>query len=258
MLQITLPVIVVCFNPSGAASRHKNTRDQQMRLAATPGVVPYTVELAYGDAPFAVTSAQDAHHLQLRLRGDTSEPPLWHKTNLINLAVERLLPRNWQAYAHVDAEIIFKDSSWALQAAHMLTNGTADALQPFDFICERGRNYTSAAAWYFHGHHETFAQSAMSARELLELANVAHPGFSWAFNRKAHGAGLPDFAITGGDDIVISYAMLGGKGWYVNHFGVFGSAVTTRDWQLLAEGGGLRCWLHFACAPRKLGEPHDR
>ena len=66
----SLPVILVCFNPAGFASRWASVRAQQARLAATEGVTAYTVELAYGDDAFHVTSSANAHHLQLRLPAD--------------------------------------------------------------------------------------------------------------------------------------------------------------------------------------------
>lgn len=63
----SLPVVLVCYNPAGFASRWANTLAQQARLEATRGVDLYTAELAYGDEPFRVTSSFDVRHLQLRL-----------------------------------------------------------------------------------------------------------------------------------------------------------------------------------------------
>lgn len=44
-----------------------------------------TVECQLGDRPFFITSASDPHHVQVR-----SKSELWHKENLLNLAISRL------------------------------------------------------------------------------------------------------------------------------------------------------------------------
>ena len=46
-----------------------------------------TVECQLGDRPFFITSATDPHHVQVR-----SKSELWHKENLLNLAISRLPP----------------------------------------------------------------------------------------------------------------------------------------------------------------------
>lgn len=61
-----LHTIIVCFNPANYTIRPASVRGQQKRLAATAGVIAYTVELAYGGAPFSVTDASNPRHLQLR------------------------------------------------------------------------------------------------------------------------------------------------------------------------------------------------
>jgi hypothetical protein len=125
-----LHVITVCFNPANFSTRITHTLEVQDRMSHTPGVIHYTAELVYGDALHRVTDASNPRHLQLRLRGDDLEPPLWHKENLINLVVRKLLPPDWKAVAWLDAELTFENPSWALQTMHLISDGRADMVQP--------------------------------------------------------------------------------------------------------------------------------
>ena len=55
---------------------------------------------------------------------------MWHKENLINLAVERLLPSDWKAVAWVDAEVEIESPTFALDTLKIL-NGHRDIVQLF-------------------------------------------------------------------------------------------------------------------------------
>ena len=213
-------MIVVCFNPGGFASRWANTRALQARLGATEGVEVFTAELAYGEQAFRVTAAGDARHLQLRLRGDDAEPPLWHKLNLVNLAVARLLPPTWRAFAYVDAEVSFGNPRWAVEALHALTRGGVDVLQPFSTVFTLGSSMASLAA----------------VALLPSLAHLRpHAGYAWALSRLAYTrmGGLFDLTISGGDDSVIGLACADnpvGRAYFNGTWGEFGSRSFSRDW----------------------------
>jgi hypothetical protein len=86
----------------------------------------YIVELAYGNQSFQVTKSNNTRHLQIR----TNTAPLWHKENMINMAVQHLLPDSWKAFAWIDADIEFDSSSWALDTLKIL-NGSKDIVQLF-------------------------------------------------------------------------------------------------------------------------------
>lgn len=173
-----LPVVIVCFNPAGYASRTRNVLEQQVRLAATAGVLPLTVELAYEDEPFRVTSSSNPHHLQLRWPRGVG--PLWSKENLINAAVERLLPRDWRAVGFIDAEVAMDNPQWAVDALRMLTNGTADAVQPFGVLRHFGYDVESMASYLAsHGMHGKGTTWGLTA---------GHQGMGWVWNRRAYDA----------------------------------------------------------------------
>jgi len=50
---------------------------------------------------------------------------LWHKENMINLGVQKLLPPTWKAFAWIDADIEFDSPSWAIDTLKVL-NGSCD------------------------------------------------------------------------------------------------------------------------------------
>ena len=54
---------------------------------------------------------------------------LWHKENLINMGVARLLPSDWQSFAWIDAEVEFLEPTWAQDALNKLR--THDVIQLF-------------------------------------------------------------------------------------------------------------------------------
>jgi len=108
-----------------------------------PDIVLYIVEMAYGNSPFVVTDETNPRHLQLRTR-----VPLWHRENMINLAVNRLLPPDWKAFAWVDGDIEFDSPTWAIDALKLL-NGHYDIIQLYsnlnflleEVVNERPKNF---------------------------------------------------------------------------------------------------------------------
>ena len=54
----------------------------------------FIVELCYNDQQFIITDSKNQHHLQLRCNN-----VMWHKENMINIRVRKLLPENWKAMA---------------------------------------------------------------------------------------------------------------------------------------------------------------
>ena len=95
-------------------------------MRAHPLVRLFVVELCYGEQDFQVTSATDPMHLQVR---PNPGEVLWHKENMINMGVARLLPSDWQSFAWVDADVEFLEPSWAQEELSKLR--THDVVQLF-------------------------------------------------------------------------------------------------------------------------------
>lgn len=199
-----LHVVTAIFNPANYSSRPRNVRAQQAAMATYPDVVHYVVELAYGDAPFDATDAENPRHLQLRLRGDDLEPPLWAKENLINIAVRRLLPRDWDALAWVDGEVFFENAAWASETLRLLSSG-CDAVQPF-----------SRVRWQGYDTDELVSVASAMAKPSYEvpltvpalIAQHTHHALTWAYSRRAYEAlgGLYERDIGSLNDVVLAAA----------------------------------------------------
>ena len=97
----------------------------------------YVVEMAYKEQKFIVTKSNNPKHLQIRC-----ETPLWHKENMINLAVKKLLPKNYKAFAWVDADIEFESNTWASDTLKIL-NGYKDVVQLFSHAVDMDKDETT-------------------------------------------------------------------------------------------------------------------
>ena len=98
-----LNVIIVLSNPCNYRKRVKLAKEFIERMKFEKYVELYIVELAYDCNPqYYITEHNNPHHLQLK-----TKTPLWHKENMINLGVLNLLPKDWKAFAWIDADVEF-------------------------------------------------------------------------------------------------------------------------------------------------------
>lgn len=186
-LDSVLHVILVVSNPCMYARRYLLAKQCIHRLRSEKNIQVYVVELAYGNQQFYVTKPYCKTHLQLRTRD-----VLWHKENMINLGIQKLLPSNWKAAAWIDADVEFTSSTWALDCLKVL-NGTADILQLWELAIDQGpRNETLKIFQSFGYFHSRGSKDA----------TVWHPGFAWAITHKAYDTigGLYDVSILGSGD----------------------------------------------------------
>lgn len=202
----TLHVIVAVSNPCGLTSRYTLAEKTiaQMEMDAKSSTTIYVVEIAYGDEPFRLTNQTHSRHLQLR-----TPIPLWHKENMVNLAAEKLLPRNWKAVAWVDGDVEFDNPSWALDTLKLL-NGHKDVIQLFSHAVFMDATKNTQAI--FTG----YAYNFVRGREYEGTGNdLWHPGFGWAYSRAAfdQAGGLYEREISGHGDGVIAHCMKGSYDW---------------------------------------------
>jgi hypothetical protein len=120
-----LHVIAVTSNPCQFARRYILAREFLSRMEQEKNVCVYMVELAYGNHKFYVTDPKNPRHLQIR-----GQVPLWHKENMINIGVKKLLPPSWKAMAWIDADVEFENTDWAMVGLKVL-NGCRDVIQLF-------------------------------------------------------------------------------------------------------------------------------
>ena len=205
-----LHVIAVISNPCLFAKRYILMREFIHRIEKEEDNVElYIVELAYGKQRFLITDEKNKNHLQLR-----TECPLWHKENMINLAVQRLLPKNYKAFAWVDADVEFESTTWAMDALRIL-NGSKDIVQLFSHCCDMAENETSMSVFNSAGY-----QYMKKNRYINNGINYSHPGFAWAMTRNAYEkmGGLYELGILGAGDFIMLLSLFNDVDKYIEKY----------------------------------------
>jgi len=195
-----LHVIIVISNPCLYARRYILAKEFINRIEKEEtNVTIYVVELIYKNQKFVVTDKNNKKHLQLKC-----EIPLWHKENMINIGVKKLLPLNWKAMAWIDADIEFENASWALDTLKIL-NGCKDIVQIFSHCVDMNEYEETMTVFNSWGYKYT-KKLPLSRNSL----NYWHPGYAWACTRKAYEkmGGLYDKGILGSGDNIMAYSFL--------------------------------------------------
>ena len=200
-----LYVVTVISNPVRYKTRYRLYR-QFAKQMKDSGVPFYTIEMAFANRPFEVTSAENPCHIQVR-----SDQELWHKENLLNLAIEKLPPEA-KYVAWVDADVMFTRPDWAEETVQQLQH--YKVVQMFSHAQDLGPNFEPMQL------HAGFVYNYLNfgQKEFQDLcpdervSNVnGHPGYCWAARRETLEAlgGLIDFAILGSADHNMAKALLG-------------------------------------------------
>ena len=198
----TLHVITVMSNPCNFRKRVILAKEFINRMEFEENVTLYVVELAYGNEPFYITDPENARHLQLRA---DSAAILWHKENMINIGVKKLLPASWKAMAWVDADVEFDSPSWASETLRIL-NGARDIVQLFSHCIDMGPDMKAMRIFQSFGF-----QYNKGFDYTLGGVNYFHPGFAWAITRKAYDklGGVYEHAMLGSGDNVVAMSLIG-------------------------------------------------
>ena len=194
-----LHVVAVISNPALFATRYILAKQFLHRMYQDLHVVVYVVELAYGQQPFYITDPKNPRHLQLR-----TELPLWHKENMVNVGIRRLLPDNWKAAAWIDMDVEFENPTWALDTLKIL-NGYKDLVQVFSHCVDMDKD--QSVMQIFNGFGYQYDKKQPYSKNSV---NFWHPGYGWAITRKAYEriGGLYEYAILGAGDNIMSLASL--------------------------------------------------
>ena len=198
-----LHVIAVISNPCKFARRFILMQEFIERFEKEEmDCVLYVVELAYKTVRHYVTDPTNPRHLQLRC-----EQPLWHKENMINLAVQRLLPPNWRAFAWIDADLEFESTTWAKDTLRIL-NGECDVVQLFSHCVDMDPQENALQVFNSAGFQYS---KRLSYNHVGVRNNYWHPGYAWATTRQAYEymGGLFDKGIVGGGDNIMLLSILG-------------------------------------------------
>jgi len=198
-IEPSLHVIAVISNVCNFKKRYQLMREFIRRMEFENHVTLYIVELAYGNQPFAITSNTNPRHLQLR-----TETAIWHKENMINLGVRRLLPNEWKAFAWIDADIDFDNNDWALDTLKIL-NGAKDIVQLFSHACDMGVKEETMNVFNSFGF-----QFCKDLPYTHQFPNYWHCGYAWACTRNAFErmGGLFEVGILGASDHIMSFCLM--------------------------------------------------
>ena len=203
-----LHVIMVISNPCEYARRCILAREFQKRMEFEENVKLYIVELAYGDQHFIITDPHNSRHLQLK-----APTPLWHKENLVNIGIKRLLPKAWKAVAWIDADVEFDSASWALDTLKVL-NGYKDVVQLFSHVIDLNKQKNAMSIFPSFGYQLCQGRPYFEHHVALQESNginMWHPGYAWACTRRAYEkmGGLFELGILGSGDLIMAYSHMG-------------------------------------------------
>jgi hypothetical protein len=189
-------VVTMVSNPERYASRYAlyHKFREHMRASSVPLL---TVEVAFGERPFAVTSSDDPWSVQLRTCSQ-----IWHKENALNIGISRL-PSDWKYVAWIDADIAFVHRDWALETVHQLQH--TPVVQMFQHAIDLGPNHETLQM------HQGFVWCYRSGRPSGRRYAHWHPGYAWAARRDAFDGfgGLIDWAILGSADHHMAVGLIG-------------------------------------------------
>jgi hypothetical protein len=198
--QETLYVVACISNPIRFSSRYKLYKQFEKYIKSFDNVELFTIEQAFGDRDFQITERANPNHIQVR-----TEHELWHKENMLNLAIHRL-PHNWKYVAWIDADVSFARPDWVHETLHQLQHH--HVVQMFSHAMDLGPNYEPIKT------HNGFCYSYHN-QDITppwdKGYNSWHPGFAWAITREAFDAvgGLIDWAILGSGDRHMSLGLIG-------------------------------------------------
>ena len=195
-----LNVIIVVSNPCLYIKRYKLLNDFVKRIEDQEEHVNlFIVELIYGKQKYIVTDKNNKNHLQIK-----TDIPIWHKENMVNLGVKMLLPVDYKAFAWIDADIEFENSTWALDTLKIL-NGCKDVVQLFSHCVDL--NYDDTTLNTFNGFGYSFTKEKPYTTKGLDYW---HPGFAWAITRKAYEqcGGLYDKGVLGSGDSIMALSFI--------------------------------------------------
>ena len=201
-IEQNLHVIMVISNPCSYAKRYILAKEFIYRMESEENVILYIVELCYKDQKHQITKNNNPRHLQLY----TETSPLWHKENMINIGVKKLLPINWKAFAWIDADIEFESSTWALDTLKSL-NGHKDIVQLFSHCIDMDNNCNTLNIFSSFG----YQYNKQKEYKILNNTSYWHPGYAWAITRTGYEkiGGLYENSILGSGDNNMALCILG-------------------------------------------------
>jgi hypothetical protein len=251
LIDNVLHVVMVVSNPCRFLRRYSLARQFMLRMEREPNIKLYVVELCYKDQKYILTQKRNPRHLQLR-----TNVPLWHKENMINIGIKKLLPSDWKAVAWIDADIEFESNTWASDTLKIL-NGHSDIVQLFSHAIDMDASELTMSVFNSGGYqHE-------KGNPYKQGINYWHPGFAWACTRKAYEqmGQLYQQGILGSGDNIMMMSLIQNVHKAINDDNTPGYLQTAYEFQERVKGlrfgyvpGVIRHYFHGQKVNRKYRE----
>lgn len=192
-----LHIITVIYNFINCKSRIELSKEFINKYINHPQIEIYVVELIYFNKGPNVIDKNNKNHLCVK-----SKSPLWHKENLINLAVEKLIPENANYISWIDGNIEFLNENFVDKIIESLQ--IYDVVQIFD-VCKRD-NYP-----YSESFGKCIDDMMKNNKKPTCVANFGHTGYGFAIKRECLNKifPLPDKFIIGGGDAFFCFSFIG-------------------------------------------------
>lgn len=205
-----LHIVTAIANPIRWKSRTALARKTIAGWLEEPNVAVTLVECAYGgrDCELADLAGPRVTHVPVRAFNLA-----WNKENLLNIGIARL-PHSAAFIGTFDADIVFRKPGWANETIHALD--LYPVVQPWRTAYDLGPNdehiqaHVSFAS-LFHGGKPVTASGPKFWKFDGGYAEYAHPGFAWAWQRRALDllGGLFEDAGMGSGDHVMALSLVG-------------------------------------------------
>lgn len=198
-----LYVVTSITNPARYRSRYHLYR-QFEKYVRDSGAILYTIEGALREREYEITEEDHPQHIRVNTTHE-----LWHKENLLNLAVHKL-PRDWQYVAWIDADVEFARPDWVHETLHKLQH--FHVVQMFSQAADLNAQFRvnhplrdGFVYWYYQNRNEPVIRRGRYG------SGIAHPGYAWAWRRDAfdHTGGWIDWGVVGSGDWHMATALVG-------------------------------------------------
>jgi hypothetical protein len=223
-----LCAVTTIYNPANYRSRFRLYEDFRIRMEKSE-VPLYTVELVTGDRKHTVTDAKDPYSIQVR-----SRHPLWHKENLVNIALERL-PRRWDLVAWLDADIAFARADWAEATKENLKKHAF--VQMFSHVVDLGPQFEPRGVEESFVYHRRTGRAKPRSALRSTHKGLGQTGYAWAARRHTLAAmgGLLETSILGSNDYFMAHALVGALTPKMTRMPGSNYAATLMEWQQRCE-----------------------
>lgn len=240
-------VITVLSNPV----RYKRRYELYWRFAEmcdSANINLITVEQAFGDRPWMVTSSSNKYHLQVR-----SPEELWHKENMINLGIRHactLGKVREVAWVDADCRPARTPRDWFEETWHQLQHH--EFVQMWEWLIDLDYNFNPIGNAQ-PGFMSTYIKYGTPTPEIFKKLQAStsypygyggskggklfgRPGLAWAANIDAFNkvGGLIDFSILGAADWHQAHGLIGSMNVASNEFKSIPYAKKLLEWQVKA------------------------